>query len=77
MRVFGIQDDGVFTEYDHVPFEVEHEEKTLEDWLESNPDGILEDSGVLTNRASGLAPTSEDSLTCSVWTVPGIRSWSR
>ena len=21
--------------------------KTLEDWLESNPDGILEDSGVL------------------------------
>lgn len=47
MRVFGIQDDGAFTEYDHVPFEVEHEEKTLEDWLESNPDGILEDSGVL------------------------------
>ena len=27
MRVFGIQDDGAFTEYDHVPFEVEHEEK--------------------------------------------------
>ena len=47
MRVFGIQDDGAFTEYDHVPFEVEHGEKTLEDWLESNPDGILEDSGVL------------------------------
>ncbi len=47
MRVFGIEDDGAFTEYGHVSFEVEHEEKTLEDWLESNPDGILEDSGVL------------------------------
>ena len=47
MRVFGIQDDGAFTEYDHVSFGMEHEEKALEDWLESNPHGILEDSGVL------------------------------
>ena len=47
MRVFSIGSDGGFTEYEQSPFEVEHEESVLEDWLESNPDGILEDEQVL------------------------------
>jgi len=29
------------------PFQVDHEEKVLEDWLESNPDGIVEDGRIL------------------------------
>ena len=47
MRVFSIGSDGEFTEYDQLPFEVDHEESVLEEWLESNPDGILEDGQVL------------------------------
>lgn len=47
MRVFGIQSDGKFSEYVHTPFEIDHEEKVLEDWLESNPDGIVEDGNIL------------------------------
>lgn len=47
MRVFSIGSDGGFTEYEHLLFQVEHEEAVLEDWLESNPDGILEDGRVL------------------------------
>jgi len=47
MRVFGIQPDGRFSEYVQTPFQVDHEEKVLEDWLESNPDGIVEDGRIL------------------------------
>ena len=47
MRVFGVQSDGGFTEYEQLPFEVDHEEAVLEEWLESNPDGILEDERIL------------------------------
>lgn len=47
MRVFSVEPDGKFTEYDQLPFEVEHEESILEEWLESNPDGILEDGRIL------------------------------
>lgn len=47
MRVFGIHSDGKFSEYLPTPFQVNHEESVLEDWLESNPDGILEDGRVL------------------------------
>ena len=47
MRVFGIQPNGQFSEYLQTPFEVDHEESILEDWLESNPDGIVEDGSVL------------------------------
>lgn len=47
MRVFGIQSGGQFSEYVHTPFQVEHEEAVLEDWLESNPDGIVEDGRIL------------------------------
>mgnify|MGYP001163234682 FL=1 len=47
MRVFGIQSDGKFREYMQTPFQVDHEEAILEEWLESNPDGILEDGNIL------------------------------
>jgi hypothetical protein len=47
MRVFGIQSGGQFSEYVHTPFQVEHEEAVLEDWLESNPNGIVEDGRIL------------------------------
>ena len=47
MRVFSVESDGGFTEYERLPFKMEHEESVLEKWLESNPDGILEDGPVL------------------------------
>ncbi|MFP4532294.1 MAG: endonuclease NucS domain-containing protein [Desulfobacterales bacterium] len=47
MRVFGIQSDGQFSEYVQTPFQAAHEEAILEDWLESNPDGIIEDGSIL------------------------------
>ncbi len=36
-----------FTEYQRLPFEADHDESVLEKWLESNPDAILEDGGIL------------------------------
>ena len=47
MKLFRISRDHAFTEFHRVPFEVEHEESTLEEWLESNPGGILEDGRML------------------------------
>jgi len=47
MRVFGIGQDGKFQEYVRTPFRAEHEEAVLEDWLEENPDGIVEDGKLL------------------------------
>lgn len=47
MRLFGIHPDGKFGEYVQKPFQVDHEEAVLEDWLESNPDGIVEDGKIL------------------------------
>ncbi|KAF0221371.1 MAG: hypothetical protein FD174_509 [Geobacteraceae bacterium] len=47
MRVFSIQSDGKFHEYMQTPFQIHHEEAILEDWLESNPDGIVEDGKIL------------------------------
>lgn len=47
MRIFSIQPDDTFAEYSQIPFREGHEEKVLEDWLESNPDGILEDGRIL------------------------------
>ena len=44
MRIFGIQPEGAFNEYNQELFQEDHTEKTLQDWLESNPEGILEDS---------------------------------
>ena len=47
MRVFRIQSDNQFVKFDKIPFDAKHDEATLEDWLEQNTNGILEDSGVL------------------------------
>ena len=47
MRVFQIQREGMFVEYMQTPFENEHEESVLEDWLELNPECILEGGGIL------------------------------
>jgi len=47
MRLFGIDNNGKFGEYVQTPFHLDHEEAMLEDWLESNPDGILEDGKLL------------------------------
>ncbi len=47
MRVFSIGSEGGFTEYERLPFKVDHEESVLEEWLESNPDGIVDDGRVL------------------------------
>jgi len=47
MRVFAVESDGKFREYVPTPFQAEHEEAILEDWLEENPDGILEDGRLL------------------------------
>ena len=47
MRVFSIQSDNTFTEFARTVFEAEHEEAVLENWLESNPDAILENDRVL------------------------------
>ena len=47
LRVFSIGSDGGLTEYERLPFELDHEEAVLEEWLEANPDGILEESPIL------------------------------
>jgi len=47
MKVFGIRPNGEFNEFVETPFQAEHEEAVLESWLESNPDRIVEDEGIL------------------------------
>ena len=47
MRVFSVEPDGGFTEYEQLPFETDHAEADLEQWLEANPGGILEDGPLL------------------------------
>ncbi len=47
MRVFRIDAEGDFTEYNRTHFAAEHEERILEKWLEDNPQGIVEDGELL------------------------------
>jgi hypothetical protein len=47
MRIFSIKDDGKFEEFSRTHFSVDHEESILENWLENNPDNILEDGKLL------------------------------
>jgi len=47
MRVFGIGDNGTFKEFMKTAFALEHQEVVLEQWLESNPDGFLDDDKIL------------------------------
>ena len=47
MRIFSIEKDGTFKEYSEIPFQKDHEEAILENWLETNPNCILEDGALL------------------------------
>jgi len=47
MRLFGIEEEDTFKEFVKTPFKSDHEESVLENWLESNPDGIVEDGKLL------------------------------
>ena len=47
MRMFKIDSDGNFNEFVRTPFQAEHQEIILEKWLETNPDGIVEDGKLL------------------------------
>lgn len=47
MRLFGVSKEGDFAEYVRTGFGDEHQEAILEDWLESNPSGIVVDSELL------------------------------
>lgn len=47
MRLFEIESDGKFREFKETPFQAKHEESILEEWLEENPDGIIEDGKLL------------------------------
>ena len=47
MRAFHIKPEGAFVEFERTRFEDKHEEIVLEDWLESNPDAILEKGEIL------------------------------
>jgi|GEM_PF-6481032 len=48
MRIFSIGADGVFAEFTRGHFPMDFEESTLETWLETNSDEILEDGKLLT-----------------------------
>ncbi len=47
MRFFRIEDEKQLVKFDKTSFKDKYDEKTLEDWLENAPNGILEDSDVL------------------------------
>ncbi|MGC9360639.1 MAG: hypothetical protein ACP5G7_09750 [Anaerolineae bacterium] len=47
MRLYAVDDKGSFVEYKAQDFGAEQHERVLEDWLEANPQALLEDSDVL------------------------------
>lgn len=47
MKLYGITPDSKFKEYVELDFQVEHREAILEDWLENNPDDIVENGQLL------------------------------
>ena len=47
MRMFGINEDGKFKEFVKTAFDLGHQEAVLEEWLEANPDGFLDDDKIL------------------------------
>ena len=47
MRLFGIDNKGEFKEFIEIQFQTNHQESVLEEWLESNPEGIVEDGKLL------------------------------
>ena len=47
MKLYGITQESKFKEYAAIEFQVEHREVLLEDWLEKNPDDIVENGQLL------------------------------
>ena len=47
MRLYAVDEEGSFVEYKAQDFGAEQHERVLEDWLEANPQALLEDSDVL------------------------------
>lgn len=47
MRLFKVKETGEFAEYKKQPYKSEHEEQTLESWLEKNSESIVEDGALL------------------------------
>ena len=47
MKLFGITTEDKFEEYVETDFQTEHRESVLENWLENNPDSIVEDGNLL------------------------------
>jgi len=56
MRLFGMHTDGKFSEYVQTPFQLNHEEAVLEDWLESNPDSIIEEARLMLILTETMSP---------------------
>ncbi len=46
MRIFSVVEDK-FKEYKKINFQTSYEETILENWLEKNPEGILEDGDLM------------------------------
>jgi hypothetical protein len=51
MRLFRVNGGGEFTEYKEQVFKSNHIEQTLESWLESNPDSIVEDGALISSTS--------------------------
>jgi len=47
MRIFRINANGKFTEYEEQDFKEEHMEENLEAWIEDNPNAIFKDEELL------------------------------
>lgn len=47
MKLYGISTKSKFKEYIEIEFQLEHREALLEDWLENNPDDIVESGELL------------------------------
>ena len=47
MRIFAIKSDGAFKEYSQESFHETLSEQTLQNWLATNPEGILENNDLL------------------------------
>jgi hypothetical protein len=47
VRLYRVSDQGGFVEYAQHPFHVEHLEQILQNWIEANPDAVLEDGKLL------------------------------
>ena len=51
MRIFSIEKDGTFKEYSEIPFQKDHEEAILENWLETNPNCLKRYGMILKRQA--------------------------